>query len=185
MQISPDASQYDGLSPNEQLVGLLLKHHRRIYGFILALVPNLSDADDIMQETAFVMCRRFGEFEPGTNFIAWAIAIARNQVISFRKKQRSHSKMKFAEDVLDELTALTTEKIGSIDKRVYALEECLNKLQENDRKLIEKRYEKGIKLCQIAQEIGRPEQGLYKSMARIHNALRLCVERTLSIWKTV
>jgi RNA polymerase sigma-70 factor (ECF subfamily) len=185
LQVSADASKYDGSSPNEQLVGLLLKHHRRIYGFILTLVPNLSDADDIMQETAFVMCRRFGEFEPGTNFIAWAIAISRNQVISFRKKQHSHSKMKFAEDVLEELTSLAAEKIGTIDKRVYALEECLNKLQENDRKLIGKRYEKGIKLRQIAQEIGRPEQGLYKSMARIHNVLRLCVERTLSIWKTV
>jgi len=92
--------------------------------------------------------------------------------------------MKFAEDVLDELTALTAEKIGSIDKRVYALEECLNKLQDNDRKLIVKRYEKGFKLRQIAEETGRPEQGLYKSMARIHNALRLCVERTLSMWKT-
>ena len=177
-------SKYDHLSPNEQLVGLLLKHHRRIYGFILALVPNLSDADDLMQETAFVMCRRFHEFEPGSNFIAWAITIARNQIVSFRKKQRSHSKMKFAEDVMDELADLTAEKISDIDKRVHALEECLNKLQDGDRKLIEKRYEKGVKVRQIAQEIGRPEQGLYKSMARIHNSLRMCVERTLSVWKT-
>jgi RNA polymerase sigma-70 factor (ECF subfamily) len=181
---SERASKYDNLSPNEQLVGLLLRHHRRIYGFILTLVPNLSDADDLMQETAFVMCRLFHEFEPGSNFIAWAITIARNQIISFRKKQRSHSKMKFAEDVMEELADLTSEKIVDIDKRAHALEECMTKLQEGDRKLIETRYEKGVKVRQIAQETGRPEQGLYKSMARIHNSLRLCVERTLSVWKT-
>lgn len=185
MQNSENIKKYNDLSPNEQLVGLLLKHHRRIYGFILALVPNLSDADDLMQETAFVMCRLFHEFEPNTNFIAWAITIARNQVISFRKKQRNHSKMKFAEDVMEDLADLTFDKIGDIDKRVHALEECLNKLQKGDRKLIEKRYEEGVKVRQIAQEIGRPEQGLYKSMARIHNVLRICVERTLSVWKMV
>ena len=68
MSDSENTSKYNDLSPNEQLVGLLLRHHRRIYGFILALVPNLSDADDLMQETAFVMCRRFHEFQAGLQF---------------------------------------------------------------------------------------------------------------------
>lgn len=172
------------LDPNEQLVGLLLKYHKRIYGFILTLVPNLSDAEDILQESALVMCRRFREFQSGTSFLAWAITIARNQIYSYRKKQYNHSKLQFNEDVTSELISFTAEKIQFMDKRIHALEECLQKLNHNDKKIIEHRYETGAKIRDIARQSGRPEQGLYKSVARIHNLLRLCVERTLSSWET-
>ena len=35
---------------------LLSKHRNSIYSFILTLVANWSDAEDLMQETAEVMC---------------------------------------------------------------------------------------------------------------------------------
>lgn len=172
------------LDPNEQLVGLLLKYHKRIYGFILTLVPNLSDAEDILQESALVMCRRFREFQSGTSFLAWALTIARNQIYSYRKKQFGHSKLQFNDEVTSELVNFAAEKIQSMDKRIHALEECLQKLNQADKKIIEHRYEAGTKIREIARQCGRPEQGLYKSIARIHNLLRLCVERTLSSWET-
>ncbi|MGH2272539.1 sigma-70 family RNA polymerase sigma factor [Anaerohalosphaeraceae bacterium U12dextr] len=173
------------LDPNEQLVSLLLKYHKRIYGFILTLVPNLSDAEDILQESALVMCRRFREFQSGTSFLAWAITIARNQIYNYRKKHYGHAALQFNEDVTSTLISYASEKIQSMDKRIHALEECLQKLNQNDKKMIEHRYETGARIRDIARQIGRPEQGMYKSMARIHNLLRLCVERTLSSWETI
>ena len=37
----------------EAFIALLTANHKRIYGFIQAVVPHWSDADDIMQETDF------------------------------------------------------------------------------------------------------------------------------------
>ena len=57
------------ISPNEQFVSLLMTYQKRIYGFILTLVPNRSYAEEIMQETVMVMCRKFNDFEKGSNFL--------------------------------------------------------------------------------------------------------------------
>ncbi|NLK41754.1 MAG: RNA polymerase subunit sigma-70, partial [Planctomycetes bacterium] len=51
-----------------EFVQLFLMSQRRIYGYVMTLVPNVSDADDIVQETASVMWTKFGEYEPGTDF---------------------------------------------------------------------------------------------------------------------
>src|SRR5690606_9661712 len=71
---------------NEQFVRLLASHERRIYAYILSLVPNWADADEIFQETNVRLWRDFAEFEPGTNFAAWAIRVAYYQVLTWRKR---------------------------------------------------------------------------------------------------
>jgi RNA polymerase sigma-70 factor, ECF subfamily len=76
------------LPREERYLGLLLAHQRRIFAYVLALVPHWSDAEDVVQETSAVLWRKFDEFTPGTDFNAWALSIARYQVMNFRKKQR-------------------------------------------------------------------------------------------------
>src|SRR5262245_63568369 len=76
------------LPREERFLRLLLAHQRRIFAYVLALVPHWSDAEDIVQETCAVLWRKFDEFVPGTDFNAWALSIARYQVMNFRKKQR-------------------------------------------------------------------------------------------------
>ena len=52
-------------------LGIWVQNQRRIYGLILALVPNGPDADDIPQETCAVLWQKFDEFDPGTNWADW------------------------------------------------------------------------------------------------------------------
>jgi len=163
---------------NEQFVSLLLSHHRRIYGFILTLVPSLSDADDIMQETALVMCRKFDDFQPGTSFIAWALAIARNRVIMYKRKNKSLLQA-FDDNTLTMLAKYAAPGIENMDERVSAVESCIDKLKEKDRQLIKNRYEQGSKIKDIAINIGRSPQVMYKTFARIHNSIRLCVQQAI------
>ena len=51
-----------------QFLDLLMRNQKRIYNFILLLVPNYSDADDLMQETVSVMWSKFDSYEPGYSF---------------------------------------------------------------------------------------------------------------------
>jgi len=66
---------------------LFLASERRIHGFLLVLVPHWADVDDLLQDTAAVLWRKFDEFEPDCDFIAWALSIARFQVLNYRKKR--------------------------------------------------------------------------------------------------
>ncbi|WP_414660671.1 sigma-70 family RNA polymerase sigma factor [Horticoccus sp. 23ND18S-11] len=78
----------------EAFTRLLLQHQKRIAGLIFSLVPRGADADDAMQETCAVLWRKFGEFEPGTDFRAWALRIARFQMLNhYRRRQRAQARL--------------------------------------------------------------------------------------------
>jgi len=131
-----------------------------------------------MQETALVMCRKFSDFKPGTSFIAWSLTIARYQVMMFRRKQKATGST-FDDTTLMSLAEQIAVRINDMDDRTIALEKCIRRLNDKDRELIKIRYEEGTRINEIARKIGRSEEGLYKTFARIHNYLRLCVLHTM------
>ena len=171
-------------STNEEFTRLLLANRKRIYGFILSLGHNFSDADDLFQEIALVMCRKFGEFDASKSFSAWGIGIARHRIIKFRQKQHK-SKIMFSHEAFEIAMNSSDRMLHSIEDRSKALENCLSKLSRVDRSFVKMRYEQGLKIKDIAELVERPVQGLYKVYARIHASLRQCVSRTLSQWEAV
>ncbi len=181
--------QYDSppsvnsLSPTEQFLRLLLPNQKRIYAYILTLVPHWSDADDIMQETTTAMWRKFDEFERGTDFVAWGVSIARYEVLRFRRKQGAN-RLQFSDDLLNMIAQQVEAAANQADERLDALNECLEKLPERDRKLIRLRYESDVTIRTVAERVGRPVQGMYKAMARIHDALLQCIRRSLAAEET-
>jgi RNA polymerase sigma-70 factor (ECF subfamily) len=58
-------------------VELYLRHQRSIYAFISRLVQNYDESEDLLQKTGLVLWRKFNQFEPGTDFLAWARQIAK------------------------------------------------------------------------------------------------------------
>lgn len=176
MDYSPQAQ--NGPSQNEEFVRLLLVYQKRIYGFILAMVPNYADAEDLFQQVVMIMCRRFGEFEPGTSFLAWALQIARYELNNIRKTQR-RSRVQFSSETMEMLFEQTCRQISRIDQRVQWLEECLKRLEPSDRALVYRRYEQGMAIKDIAQQLGRSVYSLYRGFNRIHLFLRHCVNAHL------
>ena len=81
-----------------QFVRLMTKHERLVYGYILSLVPNWADADEILQETNIRLWEEFDKFVLGTNFAAWALRVAHFQVLTWRKRV-SRSRLVFDQRV--------------------------------------------------------------------------------------
>ena len=73
-------------------VQLYMAVQRRLYGYIISLIPDAVVADDILQETVMVMWKHFDSFELGTDYAAWALAIARNQVFNYIKSKKKNQK---------------------------------------------------------------------------------------------
>lgn len=169
----------DFFNQDQEFIRLLLSNQKRIYGFILSLLPNPTDADDIMQETATVLWRRFHEFEQGTHFSAWAIGIARNKILQWRTKQAREG-AKFSDKALEEIALHSTQIMETMDERMEALRECIGRLKEGDRQVLCMRYQSEGSLRQLAGQLGRSADGFYKTMARIHRRLQECVRRSIA-----
>ncbi len=164
---------------SEQFIQLFMKHQREIYAHILIMIPNYSQADDILQETATVLWYKFADFEIGTNFAAWGKRIAFNIVRDYFKKQRSARQL-LNEDHLKEVIDRLANNLEHLDYRMEALQSCMKKISEKDRKIIQLRYENGLSVPQISKHVKRPIQGLYKAMARIHESLLVCVKKNIA-----
>ena len=159
---------------------LYIKHQKRIYAYILMFIPNVSDADDILQQVSSCMWERFDSFKPETNFGAWAIQIARNYIFDHYKTKR-RSKIIFTDQTFDVFADKAAESVGLMDKRLELLHKCLENIKSADSKLLKVRYEQGLKIKEMAQLFGRSVDGLYKTMNRIHNALIQCIRREMSV----
>jgi len=166
-------------SQDERFLRLLRGSQNTIYIFILALVHNQNDADDIMQETTTVMWRKFNEFELGTNFTGWGISIARNKVNKFFERH-CRSRLKFNDSIIKAIEGRAASRMNEINPRVNALKNCINKLSNFARKLIQMRYDRKMSSQKTADLLGLSIHKLYRSMAKIHKTLELCIRRTMT-----
>ncbi|MBI1369591.1 MAG: sigma-70 family RNA polymerase sigma factor [Planctomycetes bacterium] len=162
----------------ESFVRLLMANERRVYGFILTLVTNTADADDLMQETSAVLWRKYGAFEQGTDFAAWAMRIARYEVLKFRERRGGAAGL--SEKVMDSLAEVAQQVAGEADARHEALQGCIQKLGSRDQQVIAMRYDEGATVKHMAARIGLSVFAVYKSLTRIHQQLHDCIERTIA-----
>ena len=169
----------DDSSKTNEFLRLLMSHQRQIYAFLLGMVPDRHDADDLFQETILLMWAKFDQFDRGTHFTAWGIAMAKYTVLAARKKHARRGRQ-FSETVQDLLQKQADQVFTRFDRRVDALKNCVGKLSDGDSELIRLRYEEEIAVRTIAAQRGHTLQSVYKRLARIHAMLLRCVQRALS-----
>jgi RNA polymerase sigma-70 factor len=161
-----------------EFVRLLTQHSSRIFGFVLALCVNRSDAEDVFQNTSVVLWEKFETYQLGTNFLAWACRIAYFEALYDRRKTRrvrtlsDQAWQALATDAL----AISEEK----EDRQEALAACLDKLSANDRGLLEQKYFSQRSVAEIAAATSRSVHSVYRALSRIHDSLMRCVRRAMS-----
>ena len=163
----------------KRLVALMTRHQRQIFSYIYVLVPNRSDAEDLLQETSLVICEKFHEFKEGTDFVAWACQIAYWR-IRYSRQKFARSKIVFDQDLVDVLAQTAGEMADELDQRHEALAQCLQRLHPRDRELLLKRYEPGGTVDEAARRSGRTVQTAYKALARLRKLLFDCVTTRLA-----
>ena len=159
-----------------EFVRLLTQHSSRIFGFVLALSVNRSDAEDIFQNTSVILWEKFATYELGTSFLAWACRIAYFEVLYNRRKS---SRMRTISDRAWE--ALVTDALAAADDagdRKESLAACMEKLAEADRQLLEQRYFRQLPVAEIADNGRKSVHAIYRALSRIHDSLLQCMQRT-------
>jgi RNA polymerase sigma-70 factor, ECF subfamily len=159
----------------EQFVQLVTQYQQRVHLFILSLVPNRADADEILQETNLVLWRKFDEFRPGSDFRAWAFQVAFHKIKSFQDRH-GRQRLRFGESVMERLASVATAVPDRAPAAMEALDDCKEQLSPQDRDLIERRYQPGATVASVAAEVERSVAAVYKAVVRIRRALYDCIQ---------
>lgn len=164
----------------EEFVSLITQHQMALLAFLLSLVSNRSDAEDILQRVNVALWRKRETFELGTSFRAWAFTVARWEARAFFKEQGRKSWLLYD----DEVAAVVADRLASVPQRSVeglssALERCLGKLSPNNRGMIIDRYQRGLSYRQCSEKWRRSEGGLRVTLHRIRATLRKCLTREL------
>ena len=59
----------DNKSQHQQFIRLFLEIQPQIYGYLRTMIFNRTDAEDVLQDVASVLWKKFDEFQPGHSSI--------------------------------------------------------------------------------------------------------------------
>ena len=164
---------------DQEFVQLLTVHQGPVLAYIRSLLPGFTGANDILQQTNITLWDKKDSFELGTNFKAWAFAIARNHVRDQRKKLKRNGWLVFSDDIAELFAAEVEDDDLDHDDAYRALEVCLSKLRPQDRELVQKRYCESITLEDYARELDRSAGTLKARLFKIRAGLRRCLENQI------
>lgn len=165
---------------DSEFVALLTEHQSAIRYYVSSLLPGDSRAADVAQQANIKIWEKRDDFEIGSNFKAWAFAVARYEVLNFRKKEARDSRLQFSDELEEIMATELATASDDFDIRREALKSCLKKLKTADLALIRHRYYDAAPLKEFAAANNRSAAGLKVTLHRIRNALGKCVESNLA-----
>lgn len=156
----------------EALGGLYDTHINQVYRYALARLGNVHDAEDVAEEIFLKMLGGLPAYQwRRTPFAAWLMRIARNEVISFARRngKRAHDG-ELPEELVDKRNAdpaETTEKTIALED----LRQAVALLPEAQRDVIVLRFASGLSVSDTAKALGKNENNVkvlqHKGMQRL------------------
>lgn len=175
--MSPDSTRHSGDkdAAQQRFLSLFLRSEREVFRYVAALVPNVTDAEDIVQQTAIALWEKFDAYDPSQPFTPWACRFALNKTRQWiERRQRWQALLDHG--LADELARRREELRPEIEARLKHLEGCLNKLPAVQRAMVEGYYYRREGVEKLAEDSGRTVAATYKTLQRIREALQLCIE---------
>lgn len=162
---------------DKEFIFQLTAWQSRLYGYLVTLLGSVHDAHDVLQETNLVLWRKFGEFEQGSDFGAWARRCAYFQSRAYLR-DKGRDRHIFDEDLLEVLAEESPDQTAP-EERELALRDCLSRLPEKQAELIRQRYMEGSSIVELASRLGKKESALKMTLMRTREGLLECIESKL------
>lgn len=141
--------------------------------YLLSLLRNADDAEDVFQEVSVVLWDRFKDFDPRHPFLHWAFGIARNHAARWRRAGR-RARVWLPPEVEEKLASTYEELEDELSLRRRALRLCVEKLPGRAQELVALRYEKQWSLQEIARAQGSTLNAVNKALGKIRRFLSDC-----------
>src|SRR5688572_32261881 len=135
--MSPDSSRHseDKNAAQQRFLSLFLRSEREIFRYVAVLVPNVADAEDIVQQTALALWEKFDAYDPNQPFTPWACRFALYKTKQWvERRQRWQALLEHG--LAEELAQRREELRPEMETRLRHLEGCLNKLPAEQRSVV-------------------------------------------------
>ncbi len=167
----------------ETILQEAMRHREALVAYAFALLRNWASAEDVFQESLLIMAKKWEEFRPDGEILAWARGIVRFKALDAlraggREQLVGDEELfglidrRFQERLTDEFS----ERLAAMKT---ALETCVGKLGKVARMLLLSFYRDGLSANDLAQRERRSVNGLRVELFRIRQALRRCCARAM------
>ncbi|MEM7600520.1 MAG: sigma-70 family RNA polymerase sigma factor [Verrucomicrobiota bacterium] len=164
---------------HDQFLRLFLEHEDSLRVFVRSLLFSQEEMREVMQEIGVVLWKKFDEEMDSVAFRRWAFGVAKMEVLAYRR-DRARDRHCFGDDALELLAKMAIEEADELNVERQALEACLKKLRADQRELVQTAYAPGIRIDELAEQLGKTAMALYKKLHRIRLTLVRCTQRELA-----
>ena len=163
------------MKTNEDFLKLFLRHQGDLRAFLGSVVRDRAAADDLFQEISLVLWQSFAHYDPARPFGAWARGVAVKKVLQGREKSR-RLPLLFSPQAIQAVVE-AYDRTDHLAPDPAHLRDCISKLPPRSQSLLALRYERSLKLGEIAREVGSTLDAVHKLLSRIRENLQECLQR--------
>lgn len=167
--------------PTEGFIRALTEAQSALRGYCHASLGHGEEAKEAVQRANITLWRKCGQWDPETDFQPWAISVAKFEVLGvIRDRQRRQARFVFDPDVVELMSTEASHHADEGTGRGEALERCLGKLSEANRRTITEYYTRGLSIGDLAGESGKSPGAVKVILLRLRAKLRECIEGQLN-----
>jgi RNA polymerase sigma-70 factor (ECF subfamily) len=187
MAEEPDLIEQSRRGSEEAFAELLERHHAHVRAYLGSLVRHPEEVEDLAQETFLIAYQSMAEYRGESSLRTWLFGIARHRVLQFvrdlgnRRFYKADSIQSVLQGWLADSAKDDVQRFPDRERELSALESCVKKLAPASNSLVTAFYLKGATASDIARATGKNEGAIWKSLSRIRQALRRCVEGHLAV----
>ncbi len=150
---------------NGALRFLYIRYKDNVYGYVLSFVRDPHEAEDVTQQVFLKLMSVIHKYEAReVPFTSWLLRVARNAALDHLRQRRMIP--------CEEVYETTREFDDSGRDRRWGLEQALESLPEEQRKVVLLRHLVGLTPGEIAECMGRTEASIHGLHHRARKAIR-------------
>jgi RNA polymerase sigma-70 factor, ECF subfamily len=149
-------------------------HSRRLRAWLAARALDPDAVEELAQDAFVTAFQQIRKFRPGSDFGAWLRGIAWQLLRQSRKKfavQQKH-----AARILAEL-ATENNAVAPDDPMIEFLEQCLERVPENTRALLQQKYRDGMSTAEMSAAASQSAEWVRLTLYRTRRQLRECINQ--------
>lgn len=148
--------------------------------FVHASIRDRGQAEDLLQEIAMTLLRKFADYDSSKAFLPWAMGVAKFAILGSRRDS-ARSRLVFDEALLERISSSFLEIAPTLREEESHLDHCLTKLAPEARRMVRLRYYDLLDSREIARVLDKSEVAIRVGLLRIREQLRKCIENQIQL----
>ena len=163
------------MDPSSEFVRLWTRHQAEVERYLYMMIPRQADAQEVLQDVSVLLWKRWDQYDRDRPFVPWAIRFAYFEVLKWRQRQ-ARERLVFSDALLEQLHRRQDDESPVMEVRSRALDACLGKLSEQQRKWVQLRYGRHGAVKEEAEKTGISMHKIYYALEKIRGQLLDCVD---------